>query len=134
MITGITAVIAVTRSNVMVVGIKPYGAVAHASIQRQFFAQLPLCLQIGIDVPHQIAFVTAQLTFLPVFRHAAIQAEVIVAFAIFTHVFVVQAGSERERNAQLATVCPAAVYPLIMALQSNHAARMRRVKLWCHRD
>ncbi|CSP71476.1 Uncharacterised protein [Shigella sonnei] len=44
MITGITAVIAVTRSNVMVVGIKPHGAVAHASIQRQFFAQLPLRL------------------------------------------------------------------------------------------
>ncbi|CSP98403.1 Uncharacterised protein [Shigella sonnei] len=61
---------------------------------------------------------------MPVLRHAAIQAEVIVALAVFTHVFVVQAGSERDRNAQFTTVCPAAVYPLVMALQGNHAARM----------
>ena len=46
--------------------------------------------------------------------------------AVFTHVFVVQAGCERDWNAQFTTVCPAAVYPLVMALQVK-VARKRLV-------
>ena len=115
MVARITAVIAILRGHIVIVGVKPDRAVAHARIQRQFLGKLPGGLQIGVDVPHQVALVTAQVAFLPILRRGAIHDEVFIAFTLFTHVFVVQTGGEGHRHAQFAFVRPARIDALVVA-------------------
>ena len=122
MVARVTAVIAVARRNVMVIGIKPDRTVANTRIDREFLRQLPAALQIRIDVPHQVAFVATFIAFDAVVRHAVAHHEVLVSATVFAHVFVVQTGGEGHRNQQLAAVCPASVHALIVALHINHPA------------
>ena len=84
-------------------------------------------MQVGIGVPHQVALITTQIAFYAKLRHAVIQAVVLVSLAIFTHIFIVQAGGERHRYAQLAPVRPAGVDTLVMTLKHDYAAGMRGV-------
>ena len=128
MVAGVTAVIAVLRGNVMIVGVKPDGAVTHARLNGQLLRELPLGLQVGIKVPHQVTFVTAFVTLHAKIRHAVVHHKVFIPAAIFTHIFVVKAGGKRYRHQQqLAAVGPAGINTLIMALHINYAARMRRI-------
>ncbi|MNP14280.1 hypothetical protein D3C76_1065940 [compost metagenome] len=129
MIARVTAVIPVGALHVMIVGIKPHGAVAHARIQGQFLRQLPACLQIRVNVPHQVAFVAAFIAFDAIFRHAIIHDEVFVPATIFAHVFVVQTRGESDRHQQFAAMRPAGVHALIVALHVDNAAGVGLFKL-----
>ncbi len=112
----------------MVVGVKPDRAVAHPGIQRQLVGQLPARLQIGIEVPHQVALVASGCAFFAINRRAILQHEVFVAFALLAHVFVVKSQGDVDRQRpQRVAVGPAAVDALIVAVKLDHAARMGRI-------
>ncbi len=87
--------------------------------------QLPVRLQVGINVPHEVALIAAFRPFNAIIRRAVVHHEVFIPATIFAQVFVVQAGGERHRHQQLPTVGPAGVDPLIVALHVDHAASMR---------
>ena len=129
MVAGVAAVIAVTRGNVIIVGVKPYRTVAHAGIEGEFVRQLPLGLQIRVDVPHQITFITAQVPLFAVLRRAVDHHEVFKPFAPLAHVFIVETGGEGDRHQQFAAMSPAGIEPLIVARQVDNAARVRGVEL-----
>ena len=129
MIAGVTAIITIFRGDVVVVGVKPHRTVAHARIKTQLLSELPLCLQVGIDVPHQVAFVAAQIAFLSVLRRGAIHHEVFIAATLLAHIFVVQTGREGDRDQQFATVGPAGIDALIVTIEVDHAACVGRFKL-----
>ncbi len=81
-------------------------------------------MQIRIDVPHQVAFVAAQGAFITEIAGAG---EVLIAFALLGHGFIIEAAGQRQRNArQLIAVGPACINPLIVTSQIDHATGMLR--------
>ena len=124
MIAGLAAVITIARRNVIIVGIEPDRAVAHARVQREFLGELPLGLQIGIDVPHQVTLVAAQVSLFTVLRRAVAHNKVFVTFAALAHSFVIKTGGKGDRHQQLAAVGPAGINPLVVTRQVDNAASM----------
>ncbi len=135
MITGIATVIAVAWRDVKVVGVKTDRTETDACIQRPFLTELPGGLQIGIKIPHQVTFVAPHISLLTELRHAVGRSEILKTFALFAHGFVIQPGSQRDRNRkQIITVCPAGINALIVAGQRDHAAGMRWASLHVGRN
>ena len=134
MVAGVAAVIAIFALNIVVVGVKVDRAVTHARVQGQLLGQLPAGLQIGVNVPHQVAFFATQVTFFAEGGHAIIEHVVFIAAAIFTHVLVIKTGSESHWHQQLAPVGPAGIDTLVMTLHINHAAGMFFILLCFNRN
>ena len=133
-IAGITAVIAIAWGDVVVVRVEPYRAVANPGIQREFVSELPLGLQVGVDVPHQVAFVTAQRALFAILWRAVDHHKVFIPFAPLAHVFVVETGGERDGHQQLSAMGQPGIDPLVMTGKVDHPAGMARLQLRRARD
>ena len=134
MIAGITAVIAIAWGDVVVVRVEPYRAVANPGIEREFVSELPLGLQVGVDVPHQVAFVTAQRTLFAILRRAVDHHKVFIPFAPLAHVLVVETGGERDGHQQLSAMGQPGINPLVVTGKVDHPAGMARLQLRRARD
>ncbi|MNC45848.1 hypothetical protein D3C75_948360 [compost metagenome] len=86
-------------------------------------------MQVRIHIPHQVAFVTAQRPLGAQLGDAVDLGKVFIPFTLFGHGFIIQPAGQGIWHAQLATVRPAGINPLIMARQINHPARMLRTAL-----
>ena len=133
-IAGITAVIAIAWGDVVVVRVEPYRAVANPGIEREFVSELPLGLQVGVDVPHQVAFVTAQRALFAILRRAVDHHKVFIPFAPLAHVFVVETGGERDGHQQLSAMGQPGINPLVVTGKVDHPAGMARLQLRRARD
>ncbi len=128
-IAGITAVIAIAWGDVVVVRVEPYRAVANPGIEREFVSELPLGLQVGVDVPHQVAFVTAQRALFAILRRAVDHHKVFIPFAPLAHVLVVETGGERDGHQQLSAMGQPGIDPLVVTGKVDHPAGMARLQL-----
>ncbi|GCM20117.1 hypothetical protein BK279_22520 [Escherichia coli] len=65
-------------------------------------------LNVGIEVPHQVTFVTSHITFGAEIVNAVLINKVLIAFALFGHRLVIKAGGDgvRDKTAVI-VVCPA---------------------------
>ncbi len=133
-IAGITAVIAIAWGDVVVVRVEPYRAVANPGIEREFVSELPLGLQVGVDVPHQVAFVTAQRALFAILRRAVDHHKVFIPFAPLAHVLVVETGGERDGHQQLSAMGQPGINPLVVTGKVDHPAGMARLQLRRARD
>ncbi len=133
-IAGITAVIAIAWGDVVVVRVEPYRAVANPGIEREFVSELPLGLQVGVDVPHQVAFVTAQRALFAILRRAVDHHKVFIPFAPLAHVLVVETGGERDGHQQLSAMGQPGINPLVVTGKVDHSAGMARLQLRRARD
>ncbi len=133
-IAGITAVIAIAWGDVVVVRVEPYRAVANPGIEREFVSELPLGLQVGVDVPHQVAFVTAQRALFAILRRAVDHHKVFIPFAPLAHVLVVETGGERDGHQQLSAMGQPGINPLVVTGKVDPPAGMARLQLRRARD
>ncbi len=72
------------------------------------YLQQCLRLNVGIEVPHQVTFVTSHITFGAEIVNAVLINKVLIAFALFGHRLVIKAGGDgvRDKTAVI-VVCPA---------------------------
>ncbi|SLN98427.1 Uncharacterised protein [Klebsiella quasivariicola] len=90
---------------------------------------MPLGLQVGIDVPHQVAFVTAQRALFAILRRAVDHHKVFIPFAPLAHVLVVEPGGQGDGHQQLSAMGQPGIDPLVVAGKVDHPAGMARLQL-----